>query len=117
MNLDILWDAADGDATFARDLADLYRRHITEQLGLLRAALAAQSASDVQAIAHHCKGSSHTCGTTTLASLFGELARLGLAGQLEQAARVAAEAEREFARVQAILETLAPQPATTEPPA
>lgn len=117
MNLDILWDAADGDTDFARDLADLYRNHIAEQLALLRAALAAHSASDVQCIAHHCKGSSHTCGATALASLFGELARLGLAGQLEEAAGVVADVEREFARVQAILETLAPQPAATEPAA
>lgn len=116
MNLEILWDAADGDADFARELADLYVVNTAGQLELLRAALAEHSAPKVQSIAHHCKGSSHTCGATTLASLFNELARLGHEEQLEQAQRVAAEIEREFARVQIVLQTLPLQHATPGPP-
>jgi len=106
MKLEILWDAAGGDGGFARQLADLFCVQIVAQLALLRAALTAGSAPRVQSIAHHCKGSSHTCGAVTLAALFGELARLGQAGQLEQAPPVLAEIEREFARVQAVFSAL-----------
>jgi CheY-like chemotaxis protein/HPt (histidine-containing phosphotransfer) domain-containing protein len=108
MNLEILWDAADGDAAFARELADLYLANTAGQLALLRTALAQGSASAIESIAHHCKGSSHTCGATTLASLFNELVRLGHDQRLAEAQQVVAEVEREFVRVRAALRTLPP---------
>lgn len=115
MNLAILWDAADGDADFARELADLYLANTAGQLGLLRAALAERSAPAVQRIAHSCTGSSHTCGATALGSLFSELARLGDEEQLDQAQTVAVEVEREFARVQTVLQNLPLPHAPQEP--
>lgn len=87
-------------------MALLSMRNTTEQLGLLRTALDEHSASDVQSLAHLCKGGSNACGATTLASLFQELERLGHEGQLEQAQQLDADVEHEFARVQAFLKDL-----------
>lgn len=114
MNLEILWDAADGDDAFARELADLFCVQINGQLGLLRTAVAARAAATVQSLAHHCKGSSHTCGAVTLAALFGELAELGQAGRLARAPAVLDAIEREFARVQAVFRAL-PAAVTARP--
>lgn len=110
MNFAILWDAADNDAVFARELADAYLEQIAGELVRLRAALGGQSGPRVHRIAHFCKGSSHACGAATLASLFGALARLGEAGQLDEARRVTDAIELEFTRVQAELAVLPSPP-------
>lgn len=106
VNLDTLWDAASGDAVFARDLADQYLVQTAEQLGLLRAAVDGRSAAELQSVAHACKGSSDTCGAATLSSLLEQVEGLGHEGQFEQAGRLIADVEREFARVRAALEEL-----------
>ncbi len=106
VNLDILWDAASGDAGFARELADQYLAQTAEQLGLLRAAVDGRSAAELQSVAHACKGSSDTCGAATLSSLLERVEGLGHEGQFEQAGRVIADVEREFARVQVALKEL-----------
>lgn len=110
MNFAILWDAADGSASFARELVDAYLEQVAGELVRLRAALDDRSGPRVQAIAHFCKGSSHACGATTIASLFGELSRLGETGQVDEARRVAAAIELEFTRVRAVLTALPSPP-------
>jgi PAS domain S-box-containing protein len=112
VNLEVLWDAASGDAGFARELVDQYLVQTAEQLGLLRAAVAGRSATELQSVAHACKGSSDTCGAATLSSLLQQVEGLGHEGQFEQAGRLVADAEREFGRVQAALKEF-PTPQAT----
>lgn len=109
VNLQTLWDTADGDAGFAGELARLYLAHTTEQLGLLHAALGERSAPAVARIAHRCKGGSLACGVVNLGLLFRKLEQLGRDGRLDEAERLSIEIDDEFSRVQTVLHALPPR--------
>jgi PAS domain S-box-containing protein len=112
INLGRLREAVNGDAGFARQLADLYLIQTAEQLELLRSALAERSASKVESVAHRCKGGSDACGAVALASLFQQLERESGRGHHEQVERLAGDVEREFARVREFFRDFSLEPAT-----
>ncbi len=110
VNLARLWDAANGDAAFVRELADLYLDQTTEQLGLLRQAVSQRSAPDIERVAHRCKGGSGSCGVTALAAMFQDLEHRGRENNLENVDKLFEDIEKEYARVQAFLKQPLPTP-------
>jgi response regulator RpfG family c-di-GMP phosphodiesterase len=106
-----LWEAANGDAQFMRELADLYLDQTTEQLGYLKEAVAKRSAIDIERVAHRCKGGSGSCGVMSLSKMFQELEHRGREDKLDNVDEIFAKIEGEYARVQSFLRQPLPAPA------
>jgi HPt (histidine-containing phosphotransfer) domain-containing protein len=94
VDLALLSDAAGNDEARMRDLVGLYFRQMSEQMPLLRAAIAAGSAGEVRRIAHRCAGSSASCGMAGVVPPLRDLERMGKERELGGAARVFADLER-----------------------
>ncbi len=94
----------DNDKEFLQELIELYLNDVPQRLAMLSAAIANQSATDVRSEAHSLKGASGNISALGLQRVFAELEKLGAEEQLADAARVMAEAEAEFTRVQEFLQ-------------
>jgi len=91
------------DPATVREFVDLYLEKTAEQITQIRAALSAGKASEVELLAHRCKGASATCGITAMRQPISELEAAGRAGNLSRGAEVLAHAEQTFGRVRKIL--------------
>lgn len=90
-----------GDELF--EILDIYLVQTSENLEKLKAAIAAGNASEVDAIAHNCAGTSANCGMVAMVGPLRKLERMGREGSLDGAAALGGEVIREFERVQAFL--------------
>jgi CheY-like chemotaxis protein/HPt (histidine-containing phosphotransfer) domain-containing protein len=86
-----------------REFMELYLQQMKVQLEHLQAALDSANVSEVEMLAHRCKGASATCGITSVVRPMGELERIAREGDLSTAAGILAEAKAAFAGVQEIL--------------
>jgi signal transduction histidine kinase/CheY-like chemotaxis protein len=109
-----LWDAANDDPEFVRELADLYLQQTTEQLGLLKQAVAQRNAAEIERLAHRCKGGSGSCGVNALAAMFLQMEKMGREGKLDDVDRIFAGVEREYARVTDFLKQPIVRPAAVQ---
>ncbi|HZP11268.1 MAG TPA: response regulator [Nevskiaceae bacterium] len=109
-----LWDAANDDPEFVRELADLYLEQTTEQLKLLKDAVAQRNAAEIERLAHRCKGGSGSCGVNGLAAMFLQLEKMGRDGKLDEVDRIFAGVEREYARVSDFLKQPIARPAAVQ---
>jgi CheY-like chemotaxis protein len=103
VDMERLLDFANGDPANLRELVDLYLQQTSKQLAELDAALAARNGDQVKHLAHSCSGASSTCGMPGIIPPLRELERQGNEGLQANAGRLAADAGREFQRIQSFL--------------
>jgi HPt (histidine-containing phosphotransfer) domain-containing protein len=82
------------------EMARRYTEQARDHFQKLQQAIVAGIAADVKSLAHKIAGSSAMCGMKTMAVLLRELERLGRERQWADAARVFAQVEQEFARIE-----------------
>jgi CheY-like chemotaxis protein/nitrogen-specific signal transduction histidine kinase/HPt (histidine-containing phosphotransfer) domain-containing protein len=99
-----LLDFTDGDPDKLRELATLYLDQTKNQLEQIRAAVKAETASEVRRLAHSCAGASATCGVRRLVALLRELEREGFEGRLTNAVQLSNQVGEEFERIRRFLE-------------
>ncbi len=92
-------------------IIDEYRTETQRLLQLLRHALVAGDATAFERHAHSLKSSSAYLGATALSEHCHTMEQIGKTGKLDTALLVLKEAEIEFRRVVAALDTVAPMPA------
>lgn len=93
-----------GSSARARALMELYLDQTKQALADLRRAIHENASSEVEQIAHRCRGASSTCGVTALLSSLGQLERLGREQSLEGAVGCLSEAACALEKVQAFLD-------------
>ena len=103
VDMDRLTELAGGDKEMLRELIELFNKQTSRQLAQLQAAVPAGNTEEVRHLAHSCKGASATMGMAPLAAVFFELEKLGRAANLDGAAPLLVNAQREFKRVQDFL--------------
>jgi signal transduction histidine kinase/HPt (histidine-containing phosphotransfer) domain-containing protein len=113
VEMERLTELAGGEKDMLRDLVELFYKQTSRQLTQLEEAIRANKTEDVRHLAHSCKGASATMGMAPLAAIFFDLEKMGRAASLDGAAPRAADALREFKRVQ---EFLAVQPVLSAAP-
>jgi len=99
-----LLEFTDGSPENLRELVELYLSQTAGQLEQLEAAVAANTPAEVRRVAHSCAGASSTCGMRRLAPLLRQLERMGLEGQLANAAELCRQASREFELIRAFVQ-------------
>jgi signal transduction histidine kinase/ligand-binding sensor domain-containing protein/CheY-like chemotaxis protein len=101
-------DLIDGrrlDQLFGSDLdrrrryMESYLGHTSSQLGQLREALQSGNAAEVELVAHRCYGASGNLGIQAMARAMERLEAVAVSKDLNEAARLLAEAEQVFGRV------------------
>lgn len=104
--VDLGWlrECTDNDTDVMDTMLGMYFSRTSALLNDMDAAIAAGNAAEVRRLGHACVGSSSTCGMTKLAALFKELERKGVAGSVDGAAEIAAQARVEFARSKAYID-------------
>lgn len=97
----------EGDASFLRELIDIFLADTPKQLGSLEAALAARNQEGVIRAAHTIKGSSGNFGAMQFAQVAQKIESFGKANDLAGAASLLGELKGEYARVAGELQQLA----------
>jgi CheY-like chemotaxis protein len=115
LEMDRLLDFTNGNPDDLRELITLYLKQTHEQILQLTAAVQANSAPDVQRLAHSCAGASATCGMKGIVPLLRELERQGSEGKLAGAADIARQIEAEFKRIRLYLENYLQKQASLAP--
>jgi len=105
--LDGLLDSVGGDKEFLAELLQTYFADAPKLFETMRAALAAGSADEFRRAAHSLKSNSASFGAMLLSRMSKELEDMGKAGTLDGAGPKIAQAEEEYARVRAALESAA----------
>lgn len=98
VDLDWLRECTDNDADVMNTMLEMYFTRTRTMLDEMEKAIAAGTPAEVRRLGHACVGSSSTCGMVKLAALFKELERKGVAGTVEGAAEITAQARVEYAR-------------------
>jgi HPt (histidine-containing phosphotransfer) domain-containing protein len=100
--VDFTWlrECTDNDADAMKALLDMYFTRTNAMLDEIEKAIAAGTAVELRRLAHSCVGSSGTCGMVKLTPLFKQLEKKGVAGTVDGAADIAAQARSEFGRAQ-----------------
>ena len=106
-NLAVLGAGADGDATVA-ELIDLFLEDLGPSIEAIRAAVAARAASRLVGAAHALKGSCGSMGASALGRIVALLESAGRASDLEGAAKLLPDLERELVRARAALLAMRP---------
>ena len=96
-----------GDATILADIAGLFLEDGPRMVAEIQSAIASQDAGALHRAAHTLKGSLGYLGAHRTEALAQQLEALGRAGQVEQAAPIAAELQRHVDLMQPILAELA----------
>ena len=89
------------------EILDLYLTGMSQDLERLATAIQANDMHEVSLIAHNCAGTSATCGMTAIVPPFRSIEKGALAGCLDLAPSYLAEAQKQFARIQSFLKTIA----------
>jgi HPt (histidine-containing phosphotransfer) domain-containing protein len=101
-----LQEMVGGDDEFLIDLIDTFLADAPQMLADLYQALADGDAVLLRRSAHSLKSNSAEFGATALSALCRELEEMGKAGTLGEANEKVAQAEAEYAKVQAALEKI-----------
>jgi HPt (histidine-containing phosphotransfer) domain-containing protein len=96
----------DGAPEFLAELIDTFLDDAPKQLRVLRSAVDRGDAEEARRAAHTLKSTAATFGAGQLSDVCRELESLGNAGALDEAARLVARAETDFARVKEALEAV-----------
>jgi two-component system sensor histidine kinase/response regulator len=99
VDVERLNEFSDGSLEMIREIVQLYLDQTVKQIEQLKTAIQAANIRDVERIAHSCVGASATSGMTAMVPTVRELERIAHAGDLKEAPRLCAEAERQLARV------------------
>ena len=105
--LDGLLESVGGDREFLAELLQTYFEDSPRLLETMHTALAASNADEFRRAAHSLKSNSANFGAMTLSRMAKGLEDMGKAGTLDGAAAGVAQAEAEYARVRAALESAA----------
>ncbi len=108
VDMDRLNDFAGGNIESFNELVALYVKQTTEQLDLLRAAVADRDSERLSRVAHSCAGASATCGMAAIVPFLREVEFLGHDEKVDEAAEVLPSIDREFERLKRYLETQKP---------
>ncbi|MEJ7618355.1 MAG: response regulator [Pyrinomonadaceae bacterium] len=103
VDIDHLFEVSDNDREYLEALVALYLQQTSVEITRLEAAVAAQSPSEIERIAHLCTGSSATCGIVSLVPAFRELERIGQNGRPSDAAQPLARVMDTFKQVEKYL--------------
>ena len=108
VDMDRLNDFAGGNVESFNELVALYIKQTTEQLDLLRAAIADRDSEGLSRVAHSCAGASATCGMAAIVPFLRQVEFLGHDGKVDEAAEVLPSIDREFERLKHYLEPSKP---------
>ncbi|HXR35204.1 MAG TPA: Hpt domain-containing protein [Candidatus Binataceae bacterium] len=109
IDLSTIEELADGDGAALNELIAMFKRHTIQAIARARLAIRAGQLRDAAQIAHTCIGFTATLGLTTMVPILRQLEQTARAQQLEkprlkELTRVVQEWEREFARVESVLQ-------------
>jgi CheY-like chemotaxis protein/HPt (histidine-containing phosphotransfer) domain-containing protein len=104
--LETLLELVGGEKALVAELIDSFLEEAPPLFTQLRQSVEQGDAAGLRMAAHTIKSSSNDFGATALAELCRELEEMGKNGTLEGAAELTAQAEAEYERVQAALETI-----------
>ena len=108
VDMERLNDFAGGNVESFNELVALYIKQTTEQLELLRAAIADRDSERMSRVAHSCAGASATCGMAAIVPFLRQVEFLGHDGKVDAAADLLPSIDREFERLKRYLETQKP---------
>ena len=108
VDMERLNDFAGGNVESFNELVALYIKQTTEQLELLRAAIADRDSERMSRVAHSCAGASATCGMAAIVPFLRQVEFLGHDGKVDAAADLLPFIDREFERLKRYLETQKP---------
>jgi CheY-like chemotaxis protein/HPt (histidine-containing phosphotransfer) domain-containing protein len=104
IDMDRLNEFAGGSLENYNELVALYLKQTTEQLELIRTALAEGNAERASRVAHSCAGASATCGMSAIVPLLRQVEQLTQEGKVSAANELVPAIDHEFARLQRYLE-------------
>jgi HPt (histidine-containing phosphotransfer) domain-containing protein len=110
IDLSTIEELADGDAAALTELIAMFKRHTIEAIAKTRLAIRAGELRDAAQIAHTCIGFTATLGLTTMVPILRQLEQTARTQRLEkprlkELTHVVQKWEREFARVESVLQT------------
>ena len=103
VDLTRLLNLVDYNAEAFKELTEMYTNKTTDQLGKLKAAIAAGEVEEVKSLAHSCIGSSSMCGMKEIAWTFRKLEEAADATDLSPMTGLFDQIEAQFARLQKFL--------------
>ena len=104
IDMDRLNEFAGGSVENFNELVTLYFKQSTEQIELIRSALAEHNAERASRVAHSCAGASATCGMTAIVPLLRQIEHLTQEEKVDAAAELMPAIDHEFARLKRYLE-------------
>jgi HPt (histidine-containing phosphotransfer) domain-containing protein len=102
--MDRLNEFAGGSLENFNELVALYLKQTTEQIELIRAALAENNAERASRVAHSCAGASATCGMSAIVPLLRQVEHLTQEGKVPAANELVPAIDHEFTRLKRYLE-------------
>jgi len=101
------WERLDefacGDADALREIVALYLDQAAHQLEEIEGAIRGRNSAELRRTAHHCVGSSATCGMERISAPLRELERLGSEQDFDGAEALFAQVLREHERIKAVV--------------
>ena len=104
VDMDRLNEFAGGSLENYNELVALYLKQTTEQIELIRAALAGNDAERASRVAHSCAGASATCGMSAIVPLLRQVEHLTQEGKVPAATELVPAIDHEFTRLKRYLE-------------
>jgi CheY-like chemotaxis protein len=101
-----LLDAVGSEGQVPPAFVEFYRNQMSEELQRLSSAIRSRSTADVIDVAHGCAGMNANCGMLAVVAPLRELERMGRAGNLDGAERIADKVNFDFARIHLFLTTM-----------
>jgi CheY-like chemotaxis protein/HPt (histidine-containing phosphotransfer) domain-containing protein len=104
IDMDRLNEFAGGSLENFNELVALYLKQTTEQIELIRTALAENNAERASRVAHSCAGASATCGMSAIVPLLRQVEHLTQEGKVPAANELVPAIDHEFTRLKHYLE-------------
>jgi len=104
IDMDRLNEFAGGSVENFNELVSLYLKQTTEQIDLIRTALAENNAERASRVAHSCAGASATCGMSAIVPLLRQVEHLTQEGKVPAANELLPAIDHEFTRLKHYLE-------------
>jgi signal transduction histidine kinase/CheY-like chemotaxis protein/HPt (histidine-containing phosphotransfer) domain-containing protein len=104
IDMERLNEFAGGSVDNFNELVALYLKQTTEQLDLIRTALAEHNAERASRVAHSCAGASATCGMSAIVPLLRQVEHLTQENKVTEAGELLPAIDHEFARLRRYLE-------------
>ena len=104
LSLANLYEIAEGDASFLKELFETFISDASENIGLMRQAVDEEDASGLQKTAHTLKGSSSSVGAQVMADICKRLESIGDSGASLEATALIEQLVAEFSHVEVALE-------------